>query len=76
LVKYKEHIFTFLYVPYVTPDNNGSERAIRNVKVKHKVSGFFKSYNGAQSFAVIRSIIDTAIKNKTNPLNSLSVVNS
>jgi transposase-like protein len=76
LVKYKEHIFTFLYVPYVTPDNNGSERAIRNVKVKHKVSGFFKSYNGAQSFAVIRSIIDTAIKNKTNPIYALSKVNS
>ena len=76
LIKYREHIFTFLYVPDVPPDNNASERAIRNIKVKHKVSGFFKSYEGAQSFAVIRSIIDTAIKNDINPLYALSQVNS
>ena len=76
LIKYREHIFTFLYIPNVPPDNNASERAIRNIKVKHKVSGYFKSFEGAQSFAVIRSIIDTAIKNDINPLYALSQVNS
>ena len=76
LIKHHRHIFTFLYYPDVPSDNNGSERAIRNVKVKHKVSGYFKSYKGAQSFAIIRSIIDTAIKNNINPLYSLSQVNS
>ena len=39
-----------------------SERAIRNIKVKQKISGQFKSIEGAQNFAVLRSIIDTAIK--------------
>ena len=41
LVKYREFLFTFLYHPKVPPDNNASERAIRNVKVKQKVSGQF-----------------------------------
>lgn len=60
--KIRQHIFVFLYHPKVPPDNNGSERAIRNIKVKQKISGQFKSIEGAQSFAVLRSIIDTATK--------------
>lgn len=71
LIKYRHHIFTFLYHREVPPDNNGSERAIRNIKVKHKISGYFKSLAGAESFAILRSIIDTAIKNGLNPLSSL-----
>ena len=60
--KIRQHIFVFLYYPKVPPDNNGSERAIRNIKVKQKISGQFKSIQGAQCYAVLRSIIDTAIK--------------
>lgn len=74
MVKYKEYLFTFLYHPEVPPDNNASERAIRNVKVKQKVSGQFKSINGAKAFAVLRSITDTAIKNGQNVLNALKVI--
>jgi transposase len=51
---------------------NGSERAIRNFKIKLKVSGFFKSPQGAETFAMIKSVIDTAIKNNRNPLLLLS----
>jgi len=51
----------------ILPDNNASERAIRNFKVKLKVSGFFKSPTGSENYAVIRSVIDTAIKNQQNP---------
>ena len=74
LVRHRHHILTFLYYREVPPDNNGSERAIRNVKVKQKISGQFKSFAGAESFAILRSIIDTAIKNKLNPLQSLSEI--
>ena len=42
------------------------ERIIRNVKVKTRVSGFFKSFEGVQRFAVIRSVIDTILKNNQN----------
>jgi transposase len=49
----------------VPPDNNASEQAIRNVKVKMKVSGGFrnKEGKGAERYAKIRSVIDTTIKN-------------
>ena len=76
LLKYRQHIFTFLYYHQVPPDNNGSEQAIRNVKVKQKISGQFKSFQGAINFAILRSVIDTAIKNNINPLFSLSQINA
>lgn len=71
MVKYKDYLFTFLHHFKVPPDNNGSERAIRNVKVKQKVSGQFKSTKAALQFAILRSITDTALKNDQNVLNSL-----
>lgn len=61
MIKYRHALFEFLYHPLVPFDNNGSERAIRMLKVKIKISGQFKSLH--QEFAIIRSIIDTAIKN-------------
>lgn len=76
LVKHRQHILTFLYYLEVPPDNNGSERAMRNVKVKQKISGQFKSFHGAETFAILRSVIDTAIKNNLNPLNALCQINA
>lgn len=76
LLKYRQHVFTFLCHHQVPPDNNGSERAIRNVKVKQKISGQFKTLEGAENFAILRSVIDTAIKNNINPLYSLSQINA
>jgi transposase len=65
LNKHKQSIFTFLSYPEVPYDNNASERAIRNVKVKTKVSGQFRNADGkgADRYAKIRSVVDTAIKN-------------
>ncbi len=74
IIKYRDHVFTFLYHLDVPPDNNGSERAIRNVKVKQKISGQFKIFNAAENFAILRSIIDTTIKNGQNVLQALSVI--
>ena len=71
LIKYYHWIFYFLDHPEVPPDNNASERAIRNVKVKQKVSGFFKTTGGAHNYVVFRSIIDTAIKQSRSPLGTL-----
>ncbi len=61
MVKLRHALFPFLYHSIVPFHNNGSERAIRMVKVKTKISGQFKSLH--HQFAVIRSIIDTAVKN-------------
>jgi hypothetical protein len=63
IYKYLEHLFSFLYHPDVPPDTNGSERAIRNVNVKQKISGQLKVFTAAENFAILRSIIDTANKN-------------
>jgi transposase len=73
ITRYRDHVFTFLYHQNVPPDNNGSERAIRNVKVKQKISGQYKILSAAENFAILRSIIDTAIKNNQNVLHALSV---
>lgn len=74
LVKYRNYIFSFLYHPKVPPDNNASERAIRNIKVKQKVSGQFKSPDGAYAFAVLRSITDTSLKNGQGVLSALKII--
>jgi len=74
ITKYRDHVFTFLYHPTVPPDNNSSERAIRNVKVKQKISGQFKILSAAENFAILRSIIDTALKNNQNVLQALNVI--
>ncbi len=74
LIKHREYFLTFLYRPEVPPDNNASERAIRNIKVKQKVSGQFRSNNGAFRFAVLRSITDTVLKNNIPILNSLGFI--
>ena len=65
LNKHRQSIFTFLTHPNVPSDNNASERAIRNVKTKTKVSGQFRNKDGkgADRYAKIRSVIDTTIKN-------------
>lgn len=74
MVKYRDYIFKFLYHFEVPPDNNASERAIRNVKVKQKVSGQFKTAEGAQAYAVIRSVTDTCVKNGQNVLGAFKTI--
>lgn len=73
LIKHRKSLFVFLYDPDVPPDNNGSERAIRNIKVKQKVSNQFKSFKGAKIFATIRSVIDTILKRNGNVFDCLNL---
>jgi transposase len=63
LQKHQNSLLAFLDYEDVPPDNNGSERAIRNIKVKTKVSTQFRTIEGAQEFAILRSVADTATKN-------------
>ena len=69
--KARDKIFTFLLYPKVDPDNNSSERAIRNIKVKLKVSGQFKSTQGAKDYATLRSVVDTARKREMNEFETI-----
>jgi transposase len=72
MVKRKDALFTFLYHKDVPPDNNSSERAIRIIKVKTKISGQFKSLQ--QEFAILRSVIDTAVKNKQTVYQAIRAI--
>jgi transposase len=74
LKKIPGSILLFLHHADVPAHNNGSEKAIRNVKVKQKISGQFKSEEGAKAFAIIRSVIDTAIKSGKEVFEELSQI--
>ncbi|OGI06831.1 MAG: hypothetical protein A3F80_01230, partial [Candidatus Melainabacteria bacterium RIFCSPLOWO2_12_FULL_35_11] len=60
--KHKDKILFFMTTKNVPPDNNGSERAIRNAKIHKKISGGFRNELAAQRYAILMSIIDTAKK--------------
>jgi transposase len=72
MIKLRHALFPFLYHSEVMPDNNGSERAIRPIKVKLKISGQFKSLQN--EFAILRSVIDTAIKNGQQPFEAIKAI--
>ncbi len=64
LKEYKTEILRFLTSPEIPFDNNRSERAIRMIKVKAKVSGGFRSFSGGQFFCLARSFLETMKKQK------------
>lgn len=71
MIKCRDYIFNFLENPAIPSDNNGSERGIRKLKVKQKISGCFRSETGADAFHALHSIADTAWKNAQSPLGAL-----
>lgn len=79
LKNYASDILRFMYEFQVPFDNNFSERDLRMMKVKQKISGCFRSINGANIFTRLRSFIVTARKQNVNvfdALNNLFMENS
>jgi transposase len=61
--RYREHrhsLLVFLYRTDVEPTNNISERALRPSVIHRKVLNGFRSGWGAQAYAALASLIDTA----------------
>lgn len=71
LDRYADDVLRFATDFAVPFDNNTAERDIRMVKVHQKVSGGFRSVDGADAFLAFRSYLSTAAKQGVNLLDAL-----
>lgn len=71
---YKADVLRFLTEPAVPFTNNQAEQDIRMMKCKQKISGGFRTEQGAKIFARIRGFISTARKQGWNIFESLQQV--
>ena len=67
----KEDTLRFLHDPAVPFTNNEAERDGRMMKVKQKISGGFRTSDGAADFATLRSVISTARKQGWSVIDTL-----
>ena len=71
IVEYRDN-YTYWVLDFGIPfTNNVSERALRGIKTKMKVSGQFQNISNAEYYADIKSYIETCHRNGINEFESL-----
>lgn len=68
---HRDEVCRFVADLRVPPTNNLAERDIRMVKLQQKISGCWRTLDGAQAFLTVRSYVATARKHGVNPLVAL-----
>ena len=71
LIDYSDDVWRFMTQPDVPFTNNLAEQTVRMPKVKQKVSGCFRTPQGAQNYCAIRSYCATMHKQGANIFESL-----
>jgi hypothetical protein len=71
LLDRQDDYLRFTTNPAIPPDNNGSERDIRMIKLRQKISGCLRTLTGAQQFCAIRSYMSTAAKHGKHAFETL-----
>lgn len=71
LEKYKTEVLAFAFNAEVPFTNNLAERDLRPAKVKQKVSGCFRTFDGASHYARIAGFVSTVRKNDLNVFKEL-----
>lgn len=69
--KYRNSLFIFLYRTDVPAHNNACERALRPSVIHRKVLGSFRSDWGAQAYASLATVLNTAKRNGQSAFQKL-----
>jgi len=73
LINYEDEVLGFITDERIPFTNNQGERDLRMSKVQQKISGCFRSMQGAYNFARIRSYISTCMKNGVSATDALNL---
>jgi transposase len=71
---YETEALRFMTDPRIPFTKNQGENDIRMTKVQQKISGCFRSIEGAKIFCRIRSYILTCQKHNLNPADGITVL--
>lgn len=74
LTNFETETLRFVDNPLVPFTNNQAERDFRMTKVHQKVSGCFRSFEGAKAFCRIKSFISTCAKNNLTTTDALKLL--